>query len=153
MHGCSCRGYAWAFAVSVCAMLVIACVPAVPADLLAAIEAIDQELIALRAPEAASDEYAHFVRQWVSLKARVESDDDVIRWPWESSGIEEQLRRLQDEGGTTIARILAIGQGTAAVAGQAAPSRAARRTSASRIALQTQTIMAIAFIDNAKRSQ
>lgn len=105
MHGCLCRGYARAITVSACALLLIACVPAVPADLLATIEAIDQELIALRAPEAASDEYAHFVRQWISLKAHVESDDDVIRWPWEPSGTEEQLRRLQDEGAAAVARM------------------------------------------------
>lgn len=90
---------------SLCAWLLTACVPAVPADLLAAIESIDQELIALRAPETASDEYAHFIRQWVFLKAHVESEDDVIRWPWESNDMEGQLRRLLDEGGATVARM------------------------------------------------
>ncbi len=89
------------------ALLMTACVPAVPADVLSAIEAIDQELIALRAPEAASDEYAHFIRQWVFLKAHVESEDDVIRWPWESNDLEAQLRRLQDEGGAAVTRMQA----------------------------------------------
>lgn len=91
---------------SLCAWLIVtACVPAVPADLLAAIESIDQELIALRAPETASDEYAHFIRQWVFLKAHVESEDDVIRWPWESNDMEGQLRRLHEEGGAAVARM------------------------------------------------
>jgi hypothetical protein len=40
-----------------------------------------------------------------------------------------------------------------ALVGQEAPQRAALRTSDSRIALQTQTIMEIAISDNAKRSQ
>jgi lipoprotein-anchoring transpeptidase ErfK/SrfK len=72
---------------------------------MAAIDAIDHDLIALRAPESAPEEYAHFVRQWVSLKARLQSDDDLIRWPWESNDIEDELRRLHDEGGSTVARL------------------------------------------------
>lgn len=97
--------YVRRFAVSLCAVLIAGCVEAVPPDLLASIEAIDQQLIALRAPESASDEYAHFVRQWVSLKARVQSDDDVIRWPWEANDVEEELRRLREEGGATVERL------------------------------------------------
>lgn len=89
----------------ICVMLLAGCVQAVPSDLLAAIEAIDHDLIALRAPEAAPEEYAHFVRQWVSLKARVRSDDDLIRWPWESNDLEDELRRLHDEGGSTVVRL------------------------------------------------
>lgn len=89
---------------SLCALLVSGCVQAVPPDLVASLEAIDRELIAVRAPEAAPDDYAHFVRQWVSLKARVQ-DDDLIRWPWESNELEEALRRLRDEGGVTVARL------------------------------------------------
>lgn len=91
--------------VSLSAMMMAGCVQAVPPDLIAAIEAIDHDLIALRAPEAAPDEYAHFVRQWVSMKARVQSDDDLIRWPWESNDLEEELRRLHEEGGHTVARL------------------------------------------------
>jgi lipoprotein-anchoring transpeptidase ErfK/SrfK len=89
---------------SLCALLASGCVQAVPPDLVASLEAIDRELIAVRAPEAAPDDYAHFVRQWVSLKARVQ-DDDLIRWPWESNELEEALRRLRDEGGVTVARL------------------------------------------------
>lgn len=90
---------------SICAILLAGCVQAVPPDLITAIDAIDHDLIALRAPEAAPEEYAHFVRQWVSLKARVQSDDDLIRWPWESNDLEDELRRLHDEGGSTVARL------------------------------------------------
>lgn len=90
---------------SICAILLAGCVQAVPPDLMAAIDAIDHDLIALRAPESAPEEYAHFVRQWISLKTRVQSDDDLIRWPWESNDLEDELRRLHDEGGSTVARL------------------------------------------------
>ena len=91
--------------ISLYALLASGCVQAVPPDLIAALDAIDHDLIAMRAPEAAADDYAHFVRQWVSLKARLQSDDDLIRWPWESNDLEEALRRLHDEGGLTVARL------------------------------------------------
>ncbi|MEK7800584.1 MAG: hypothetical protein AAB314_02685, partial [Nitrospirota bacterium] len=55
-----------------CVLCVAGCVQAVPPDLLVALEAIDQDLIALRAPDAAPEEYRQFVRQWVALKARVQ---------------------------------------------------------------------------------
>jgi len=90
---------------SICAVLMAGCVPAVPPELIVALDAIDHDLIALGAPQAAPEEYAYFARQWVSLRARVHADDDLIRWPWESNDIEEELRRLQREGGTTVVRL------------------------------------------------
>jgi lipoprotein-anchoring transpeptidase ErfK/SrfK len=78
------------------------CVQPVPPDLLVALEAIDQDLIALRAPEAAPEEYGRFVRQWISLKARIQLDDDLIRWPWESSDLENELRGLHVLGERTV---------------------------------------------------
>lgn len=90
---------------SICVLLVTGCVPAVSPDLIAAIDAIDHDLISIGAPQAAPEEYAYFARQWVSLKARVQADDDLIRWPWESNEIEKELRRLHNEGGTTVARL------------------------------------------------
>lgn len=88
-----------------CILCLIGCVQAVPPDLLVALEAIDQDLIALRAPEAAAEEYGQFVRQWVSLKARVQLDDDLIRWPWESSDLENDLRRLYIIGERTVSQL------------------------------------------------
>lgn len=82
-----------------------ACVQAIPADLVNAIETIDQQLVALKAPEVAPEEYARFVRQWVPLRARVQSDDDLVRWPWEANDLEAELRRLHDEGGSTLAKL------------------------------------------------
>ncbi|HXV68203.1 MAG TPA: L,D-transpeptidase family protein [Nitrospira sp.] len=86
-------------------VLLTGCVEAVPQDLVDAIDAIDHRLIALRAPEMAADDYTRFARQWVPLKVRVQSEEDLIRWPWESSDLEAELRRLQEEGGQTLARL------------------------------------------------
>lgn len=86
-------------------LLLAGCVPAVPQDLIAEIETIDQDLVALRAPEVAPDDYASFARQWVSLKARVQTDDDLIRWPWESNDLESELRQLHGEGWSTVSRL------------------------------------------------
>jgi L,D-peptidoglycan transpeptidase YkuD (ErfK/YbiS/YcfS/YnhG family) len=88
-----------------CIICLTGCVQAVPPDLLVALEAIDQDLIALRAPEVAPEEYSRFVRQWISLKARVQLDDDLIRWPWESSDLENELRRLYTMGEHTVSQL------------------------------------------------
>lgn len=89
----------------VCVVCLGGCVQAVSPDLIVALEAIDQDLIALRAPEAAPEEYGQFVRQWVSLKARVQLDDDLIKWPWESSDLENELRRLYIMGEHTVSQL------------------------------------------------
>lgn len=82
-----------------------ACVQAIPPELVNAIDRIDQQLVALKAPEIAPEEYARFVRQWVPLRARVQSDDDLVRWPWETNDLEAELRRLHEEGGSTLAKL------------------------------------------------
>ena len=87
------------------ALLLAGCVPAVPPDLIAEIEAIDRDLIALRAPEAAPEDYTRFARQWISLKTRVQTDDDLIRWPWESNDLENELRQLHGEGWSAVSRL------------------------------------------------
>lgn len=92
-------------AVLLCTTCLVGCVQAVPPDLVAAVEAIDQDLIALRAPETAPEEYGQFVRQWALLKARTQLDDDVIRWPWESSDLEKDLRWLYVMGERTVSQL------------------------------------------------
>lgn len=82
-----------------------ACVQASPPELISAIETIDQQLVALKAPEIAPEEYARFVRQWVPLRARVQSDDDLVRWPWETNDLETELRQLHEDGGSTLAKL------------------------------------------------
>ncbi len=89
----------------ICIICLTGCVQAVPPDLLSAIEAIDQDLIAMRAPEVAPEEYKQFVHQWVSLKARVQLDDDLIRWPWESGDLESELRWLYVMGERTVSQL------------------------------------------------
>lgn len=74
------------------------CVQAIPEDLVEALESLDRDLVAERAAEFAPDEYSQFARQWVALKARVQTDDDLIRWPWEPNHLETDLRHLRDEG-------------------------------------------------------
>lgn len=81
------------------------CVQAVPPDLIAAIEAIDRDLIALHAAEAAPHDYAQFVQRWILLKSHVQVNDDLIRWPWESSDLEEELKRVYDMGERTVSRL------------------------------------------------
>ena len=88
-----------------CMAGLVGCVQAVPPDLVAAVEAIDHDLIALRAPETAPEEYGQFVRQWALLKARAQLDDDVIRWPWESSERESDLRWLYVMGERTVSQL------------------------------------------------
>ena len=91
---------------AVCQGLFLAgCLEAVPPDLVKAIESIDHDLVALQAAETAPDDYAHFVRQWIPLRARVQSDDDLVRWPWEANDLEGELRRLLEEDGGTVAKL------------------------------------------------
>src|SRR5882672_9986054 len=81
------------------------CVEAVPQDAIEAVENIDRDLMELRAAELSPTDYAQFAQQWMALKARVQADEDLIRWPWEPNDLEVALRRLQEEGSRTIARL------------------------------------------------
>jgi len=81
------------------------CVEAVPQDAIEAIENIDRDLMELRAAEFSPTDYTQFAHQWIALKARVQADEDLIRWPWEANDLEIALRRLQEEGSRTVARL------------------------------------------------
>ena len=83
----------------------VGCVEAVPPEIVEAVESIDRDLMQLRAAEFAPDDYSNFAHQWVTLRARVEAEEDTIRWPWESNELEQALRHLQAEGTRTVARI------------------------------------------------
>lgn len=82
-----------------------ACVQTVPPDMVEAIESLDRDLLQLRAAEVAPGDYASFAHQWVTLRTRVEAEEDTIRWPWESNDLEAALRQLQAEGARTVARL------------------------------------------------
>src|SRR4249920_1124165 len=81
------------------------CMEAVPQDVVKAVENIDRDLMTLRADEFSSTEYTQFSHQWMALKARAQADEDLIRWPWEPNDLEVALRRLQEEGSRTVARL------------------------------------------------
>ncbi len=81
------------------------CVEAVPQDVIEAVENIDRDLMELRAAEFSPIDYTQFAQQWMALKARVQADEDLIRWPWEPNDLEVALRRLQEEGSHTVARL------------------------------------------------
>jgi lipoprotein-anchoring transpeptidase ErfK/SrfK len=94
-----------ALASALCTLALAGCVQAVPPDLLTALESIDYDLIALRAPETAPEAYGAFVRQWIALKTRAELDDDLITWPWETSELENELRGLHLLGERTVSQL------------------------------------------------
>jgi lipoprotein-anchoring transpeptidase ErfK/SrfK len=94
--------YAGALALS---WSVTACVEAVPPDMVRAIESLDRDLLQLRAAEVAPGDYASFAQRWVTLRTRVEAEEDSIRWPWESNELEAALRELQVEAARTVARL------------------------------------------------
>ena len=81
------------------------CVEAVPQDAIEAVENIDRELMELRAAEFSPTDYTQFAQQWMALKTRAQADEDLIRWPWEPNDLEVALRRLQEEGSHTVARL------------------------------------------------
>jgi L,D-peptidoglycan transpeptidase YkuD (ErfK/YbiS/YcfS/YnhG family) len=94
--------YAGAFALS---GSLAGCVETVPPEMVEAIESLDRDLLQLRAAEMAPNDYASFAHQWVTLRTRVEAEEDTVRWPWESNDLEAALRRLQAEGARTLARL------------------------------------------------
>jgi lipoprotein-anchoring transpeptidase ErfK/SrfK len=81
------------------------CVEAVPQDVIEAVENIDRDLMELRAAEFSPNDYTQFTHQWMALRTRVQADEDLIRWPWEPNDLEVALRRLQEEGSHTVARL------------------------------------------------
>ncbi|MDF0645659.1 MAG: L,D-transpeptidase [Nitrospira sp.] len=85
--------------------LLTGCVKAVPEEVVQAVASIDHDLVRLRASEIAPREYARFAQQWIILKARVEAEDDTIRWPWEPNDLESALRGLHEEGVQTVRRL------------------------------------------------
>lgn len=85
--------------------LMAGCTESVPREVVQAIESIDRDLSELRAAEFAPEEYAGFTKRWLVLKARVEAEEDLIRWPWEADDLAQELRRLQAEGAATVMRI------------------------------------------------
>jgi hypothetical protein len=80
------------------AMSLSACVQTAPPELLEAIESLDQQLKEMQGAEFAPEEYARFIKHWVTIKTRLLAEEDMIRWPWEPNSWITDLRALQEEG-------------------------------------------------------
>ena len=74
------------------------CVETVPEELVEAIESLDRDLSTLRASDVNPEAYSKFSRQWIALKSRVRSEENIVRWPWEDNELETDLEALQVEG-------------------------------------------------------
>lgn len=74
------------------------CVQQAPPELLEAVENLDRELLSARVAEFAPEEYGRFIDRWVAVKARIQAEDDVIRWPWEPNALVVELLKVEEEG-------------------------------------------------------
>ncbi len=85
------------------AMSLGGCVETVPDELVEALESIDRDLVTLRASNITPEAYSKFSRQWLSLRTRIQSEENIVRWPWEENGLETDLESLQIEGSRLVA--------------------------------------------------
>ncbi len=81
------------------------CVETVPDELVEAIESIDRDLVTLRASDLAPEAYSKFSRQWIGLRGRIQSEENIVRWPWEDNELETDLEALQVEGTQLVADV------------------------------------------------
>ena len=81
------------------------CVETVPDELVEAIESIDRDLVTLRASDITPEAYSKFSRQWIGLRGRVQSEENIVRWPWEDNELETDLEALQAEGTQLVAEV------------------------------------------------
>jgi lipoprotein-anchoring transpeptidase ErfK/SrfK len=81
------------------------CIETVPDELVDAVEAVDRDLVGLRAADIAPKDYSHFVQHWIALKAQVQSEENLVRWPWEENGLESALEELHEEGMHLVAAV------------------------------------------------
>lgn len=84
--------------IMIAALGVSACVQQAPPELLQAVENLDRQLLSIQGAEFAPEEYARFIDGWVAVKARMQSEDDVIRWPWETNGLVADLQKVEEKG-------------------------------------------------------
>ncbi len=81
------------------------CVETVPDELVEAIESLDRDLVTLRAADISPEGYTKFNRQWIALRTRVQSEENIVRWPWEDNELETELESLQVEGTELVADV------------------------------------------------
>src|SRR5687768_4655815 len=81
------------------------CVETVPDELVEAIESLDRDLVTLRASALNPEGYSKFNREWMTLRARVRSEENIVRWPWEENELETELESLQIEATNLVADV------------------------------------------------
>jgi lipoprotein-anchoring transpeptidase ErfK/SrfK len=81
------------------------CIETVPDELVDAVESVDRDLVSLRAGDVSPEDYSHFVQHWIALKAHVQSEENLVRWPWEENGLESDLETLHEEGTRLVAAV------------------------------------------------
>ena len=86
-------------------MSVGGCVETVPEELVEAGESNDRDLFTLRAADLTPEAYSKFSRQWIALRGRIESEENIVRWPWEDNELETELEALQAEGTHLVAEV------------------------------------------------
>ncbi len=91
--------------VGILSMSVSGCVETVPEELVEAIESIDRDLVTLRASDITPEAYSKFSRQWIGLRGRIQSEENIVRWPWEDNELETDLEALQVEGTQLVADV------------------------------------------------
>lgn len=84
--------------VGLLSMSVSGCVETVPDELVESIESIDRDLGMLRASTITPEAYSTFSRQWMGLRGRIRSEENIVRWPWEDNELETDLEALQAQG-------------------------------------------------------
>ena len=83
------------------------CIETVPDELVDAIEAVDRDLVSLRAGDVSPKDYSHFVQHWIALKGQVQSEENLVRWPWEENGLESDLEQLHGMGSRGVVALRA----------------------------------------------
>lgn len=91
--------------VGLLSMSLAGCVETVPDELVEALESIDRDLVTMRASDVTPEAYSRFSRQWLALRARVQSEENIVRWPWEDNELETDLETLQIEGTQLVADV------------------------------------------------
>ncbi|HEX2055582.1 MAG TPA: L,D-transpeptidase [Nitrospiraceae bacterium] len=81
------------------------CIETVPDELVDAVEAVDRDLVSLRAADISPEDYSRFVQHWIALKSQVQSEENLVRWPWEENGLESALEKLHEEGTALVAAV------------------------------------------------
>ena len=81
------------------------CVETVPDELVEAIESLDRDLVTLRASALSPEGYSKFNHHWMALRARVRSEENIVRWPWEENDLETELESLQIEATHLVADV------------------------------------------------